>query len=338
MARLAEELEIGWRHLAAMVREGSERGGWRTISIGANAFLELRAARRSTGNEEALLAGFHGVKARHGLSLPEGEGFDVEEVSSQDSNTLWLAVTRKEPFSVELFLAMAADVASTLQRASGLAGGKLIDLFVKRVREWQEFMRKSSSPMSPEEELGLVGELQLLAALLDLGLLAAEVLQAWEGPLDGIHDFALGSGAIEVKSSVSGIGFRARIQSLEQLDDTMRAPLFLAAVRMRNDPKGSTLPQHVRRIRGRVMGDMEAERLLMERLMSVGFSDAHDAKYVRTFDLVEIGLIEVTDGFPRLIPSNVPSGVRQAVYDIELSLAAAEQTPLSRVIKRLGVI
>jgi hypothetical protein len=338
MAQLADELRIGWKHLDALASGVAEQDGWRAIAIGARPNLELRAGRRSAGGEEALLVGFRGMKPAQKRPLPESEGFIVEQVQTYDNNVLWIAVTRKRPFTLDLFWSMTADVASKLQVAPGESGEQLFGLFVSRVRDWQEFMRKISAPMSAEEELGLVGEIRVLIALLDLGLSAAAVLQAWEGPSNGIHDFVLGTGAIEVKCSVADAGFSAKIHSLEQLDDTVHKPLFMAAVRLRNDSAGWTLPQHLMHVRERISDDAEAERLLRERLWSIGYSDEHVAKYARTFSLGDIVLFEVREGFPRLIHGTVPLGVRKALYEIELDHVAAAKLSIADAVQLLGAI
>ena len=57
-------------------------------------------------------------------------------------------------------------------------------------------------------------------------------LDAWQGPLNGLQDFFIGTGAIEVKATIAPQGFPAKISSLDQLDETQRQPLFLAGVRL----------------------------------------------------------------------------------------------------------
>lgn len=50
----------------------------------------------------------------------------------------------------------------------------------------------------------------------------------------------LGDGAIEVKATMSSAGFPVKIGSLEQLDDSVASPLFLAAMRFSRGEDGLT--------------------------------------------------------------------------------------------------
>ena len=77
--------------------------------------------------------------------------------------------------------------------------------------------------LSQEAEVGLFGEMVVLKALLEAGVPVEVVLNAWQGPLDGLHDFLIGSGAIEVKTTLSTNGFPATVNSLEQLDESLQA-------------------------------------------------------------------------------------------------------------------
>jgi hypothetical protein len=88
-------------------------------------------------------------------------------------------------------------------------------------------MRKGAQALSPESEIGLVGELTLLRVIIDAGVPPVTAIESWVGPFDGVQDFNLGTGSLEVKATLSMTGFPAKIGSLEQLDDFVRQPLFL---------------------------------------------------------------------------------------------------------------
>ena len=92
--------------------------------------------------------------------------------------------------------------------------------------------RHRESVLSAENEQGLFGELILLDRLVEAELPPRDVLDAWQGPADGLQDFIFGSGGIEVKTTLSAGGFPATISSLEQLDDSLRQPLFVAATKI----------------------------------------------------------------------------------------------------------
>lgn len=123
-------------------------------------------------------------------------------------------------------------------------------------------MRQGREGLGPEKELGLVGELRFLNLLLDAGILQFTAVDAWKGPHDGLHDFQIGLGSVEIKSTMIPDGFPVRIGSLEQLDDTNCPPLFLAGLRFSTQEAGKTLTELVDATRQRLDADPAAMRLL----------------------------------------------------------------------------
>ena len=284
------------------------------------------------------MAGFPTAAFPAAEKLPEGQGFNVERVDPYHDGKTWLALTRKASGGIDLFLSMVCDVSGALDAEAGADEQRLLRVFLGRVRAWQEFMRKGAQALSPEAEIGLIGELTLLSAIIEAGVPSALAIESWVGPLDGIQDFNLGTGAIEVKATLSPAGFPARIGALEQLDDSVRQPLFVAGARLRQTEGGQSLPDFVAALRSVVKGDAEAERLLAERLVAAGYFDAHADRYPRRFDLAGTRVIEVGQGFPRLTPGAVPAGILRAMYDIDLDKVPGENVGTEGALKKLGAL
>jgi len=336
MARPSEEFLMAWSSLSG----DDSKTGWQAIDLAAAGPLDVRAGRRSPDNAEAVLVGFPSAKLAAADKLPEGQGFAVERADPEGDGRLWLALTRKTAAPDGLFASMACDVVGAIDEAAaaGADESKLLRLFVGRVGAWQEFMRKGTQTLSPEAEIGLVGELLCLRAIVEAGASAAATLEAWVGPLDGVQDFILGTGALEVKSSLSATGFPAKIGSLDQLDDSMRQPLFVASVRLRQTPNGQGLPQIAQTVRSAVQGDAEAERLLTERLMAAGYIDSHAGRYPRRFEHAGTRVVEVHADFPRLTTGSVPAGIMRAMYELDLDKAPGYDVGIGGALKKLGVV
>ncbi len=335
MARRSDEFVATWDSLAGAAESSS---GWRSIPIAPCGIVSIRAGRRFPGNEESLLAGFATTTLLAAEKLPDGQGFAVERVDPLLDGKTWLALTRRSSGSAELFLTMVCDVAGALDTEIGADEPRALRVFLGRVRAWQEFMRKGTQPLSPEAEVGLVGELLTLSALIEAGVDAATVCEAWLGPLNGLRDFEIGTGGVEVKSSLSAAGFPARVGSLEQLDDAVRQPLFVVGVRLRQVADGQSLPRLVESTRDIVRGDAEAERLLSERLVAAGYFDGHADKYTRQFVGADTRILEVVEGFPRLTPGRVPAGVSRASYEIDLDKALVPSVSVEQMLRKLGAL
>ncbi len=335
MARRSDEFVAAWDSLASLADSTS---GWRSIPIASGGSVALHAGRRFPANEEALLARFAATTLPTSEKLPDGQGFAVERVDPLQDGKTWLALTRRASGSAELFLTMACDVAGALDAELGADEPRMLRVFLGRVRAWQEFMRKGAQPLGAEAEIGLVGELLTLSAIIEAGVGAATACEAWVGPLDGLRDFEIGTGGIEVKSSLTSTGFPARIGSLDQLDDTVRQPLFVVGVRLRQVAHGTSLPSLVEAMRDIVRGDAEAERLLSERLVAAGYFDAHSDKYARRFVGAGTRIVEVAEGFPRLTPGRVPAGISRASYEIDLDQAPGVGLGTEEILRKLGAL
>jgi len=336
MARPSKDFLLAWSSLSGDDAEP----GWRSIALPPAGPLDVRAGRRSPDNAEAVLVGFPTAKIPAADKLPEGQGFSVERADLEGAGKLWIALSRKFAGSTDLFAAMSCDVIGALDDAvaAGADEARLARVCIGRVGAWQEFMRKGTQALSPEAEIGLVGELVLLGAIINAGVTSAQAIESWVGPLDGIQDFEIGTGALEAKATLSAKGFPAKIGSLEQLDDSVRQPLFVAGARFRQVESGQNLPEFIAAMRTAIQGNAEATRLLSERLLAAGYIDSHESKYPRRFVLNDIRIVKVSDGFPRLTPSTAPAGITRAMYEIDLDKAPGDNVGVDAALKQLGAI
>ena len=270
--------------------------------------------------------------------FPEGSGFHVTRVNSEQDGLVWLALTRSPNGNLELFSTMVSDVLQAIMATGTGDRSRELRAFLGRIRAWQEFMRKGALPLSAENEVGIVGELTVLGKMLDVGLAAATAIKAWSGPLDGLRDFELGFGAIEVKTTVASAGLVAKISSLEQLDDTNCKPIFLGAVKYALTESGQTLPEKIFDIRARLQSDPITLSEFDDRVLAAGFMPAHSPQYHRRFSLREIAILEVDENFPRLMHGNVKPGVISARYEINLEPLLCQDIGLTTALKKLEMI
>jgi len=336
MARPSEEFLLAWSSLSS----NASTPGWQAISLPSAGPVKVQAGRRSQTNVEAILLSFPTAKLPLIEKLPEGQGFLVERIDSTNTTGLRLALTRQAAGRAELFAAMACDVVGAIDDAAAAGSGEaqLLRAFIRRVVAWQHFMSRGTQPLGPEAELGLAGELTFIACLLQAGVSAETILEGWVGPEDASKDFALGHGAIEIKATLSTAGFPVKIGSLEQLDDATISPLFLGALRFSLSSNGSTLPKIVLDIERQLAGIPAAVALAREKLLAAGYVESHASTYLRTFELKEVRVYEITEGFPRLTTGQVPYGVFRATYEINLDHAKDYLSNLPAALRDLGVL
>lgn len=334
MVQPIKEFVAAWKSLAGL----EKNDGWRAIPVSRIGMCELIAGRRFPSNMESMLAYFPSVNIPISDQLPEGNGFTVERVDKYGDGRIWLALTRKESGNVELFSVMVEDILHAITSVKTTDSLYLMRVFLARVRAWQEFMRKGAQPLKPEAEIGLIGELYFVRKFIDEGISPILALESWVGPLDKIQDFELGTGAVEIKTTVSAKGFLAKIGSLEQLDDSIRQPLFLAGLRLVQTVSGQALPDFAKAVSDAISGDPEAERIFSDKLLVAGYVSKDSDRYIRKFIASEILVFEVSEGFPRITHGNIPYGIKRAVYEIDLEQISGDRFALSQVLNKLGVL
>jgi hypothetical protein len=330
-------LSAAWRALEGSV--ASE--GWRTIPIGTSLPGRLFAGRHYPGNEETVLVSFPSVRSSPVGNLPQGSGFSVTvaEFQTVPEKQLWLALRRLEGGSIEIFAMMASDVIAILESSESKDDDHLLDLFLGRIRAWQDFMQHGRNGMlGREAEIGLFGEIVFLASLLRSEIQPLRAIGSWRGPFEAIHDFQLGTGAIEVKTTAASSGFPAKISSLDQLDDRLAKPLFLAAVRLRQDEAGCTLPDQIALVRSLLQSEPKAISAFETRLLHAGFFSMMSPRYTRRFLHDSTRLFTVQEDFPRLIRSGIPAGIIQARYELDLDSTGFPDMPLNAVLRSIGVL
>lgn len=331
-----EELIAAWRALATTA--GSAEG-WRAIPLGVSGGRKVRAGRRFPGNEEALLVGFSGVRIPQTQQLPQGQGFLTTKVDLGTEGTVWLALSRQTGGNLDLFTMMTFDILAALAAAATASEEQVLQRFLTRIRAWQEFMRRGTDAvLGPQEETGLFGELIVLRTIIKAGTQPASAIDSWVGPVNGIQDFALGTGAVEVKASIATSGFPVTIECLDQLDDSLRQPLFLAAVRLRLDVSGMSLPAIVEDTRALLGEDSVASNEFNSKLLHGGYVDVASSQYARKFVHAGTRILQITDAFPRLIRAKLPPEIIDARYQFDCDQVQADSVDIDVVLGKLGVI
>jgi hypothetical protein len=338
MARRSDAVRLAeaWRALA-----GDAGGsGWQTVHLLQLGEVAILAGRQKPDDREALLVGFRHARLPLPSQLPAGRGFSVDATRHPSvPNLLLLALTRQEGARTDLFEAMAEDLIALRADALHEDEQTVADAVVARIRAWQDFMSyPRAGILSEDEEIGLHGELvvleRLLAALPD----SAAVVDMWQGPLRGLHDFMLPVGALEAKATTSATGFRATIGSLEQLDLSIRSPIYLAAVRLAASNAGSTLPQRAAQLQAlltRCGG--HAGQSFSARMLRAGYIDAFADRYTRCLIVSDLRWIDVSADFPLLTAVSVPHGVVSARYVIDLDVRPLLTTSLTTILEAAGL-
>jgi hypothetical protein len=271
---------------------------------------------------------------RRGLILitdsvpPEPSRFEaVDVVTSQRHDRRWsLAIWLGVPALLPPFSRLCQDL---IEASREIDPAEAAAFLLTRLARWRRLLEPGTGALAISELRGLAGELVVLDQCLGLWA-SSQVIDAWVGPLDAPQDFALPSLWIEAKATLPTAS-AVRITSVDQLDVTGR--LVLAVVTLANvsaDSPGVSPASLVEGIRLQLTGSGSPSALLEfdSKLATLGYAD--DPVYSDTmFRIDGVRYFDVADGFPAIRRRDLPAGVAEAIYDIELSACAPFATSLT---------
>jgi len=303
----ARSLLDAWEALGAV--EPGDRL-FRTRRLDRPSSLDLRTAVRETDGAPCLVA-LLGQEDTGRVVAFETAGLRLSR--SRDEAGILLVLSLEKQDRRDLFAQVCADVVRSVVQVEETGERDLLGTLAERVAAWRAFLRDQSGSLARHEIVGLVGELLVLARMLDR---STDAVSAWASPDDGLHDFERDGRAIEVKTSL-GAARRLTASSLDQLDEGGLGSLHVAHVRLMEDPDGETVVDVARGLERRLPGDRE-RRDFRNALLRRGLAPDTDERAGPRVRELGIEFYRVDVGFPRLRRAEVHQGIVEATYDIEV--------------------
>jgi hypothetical protein len=255
-------------------------------------------------------------------ALPDLDGIKVAAVMLGAHGKIVLLLN--ETSNWELFHSLCND----LVRASAAARDEITSaaIIVRRLQRWQEFLRRARSPILPLEEIkGLLGELLFLVNPVAKQFSWDAAIGFWKGPEDAPQDFAIHDTAVEVKCQSGSSKPSVRITSVEQLNPQLPNGFLVVqtlATAEADDEDAFTLNSLTDQIRNSLGDASPATRERFEGLLfSAGYLQ-HEFYDGLVFQRVATSCYRITEGFPRLRPSEIPPGIQRITYQLELEACA----------------
>jgi hypothetical protein len=241
------------------------------------------------------------------------EIFLLELESSSELNIYLIDISLKDIFS--LFIQnIVEDILESTTENEALT--KTLNIISK----WKKLFDKISfNGLTIEQQKGLTGELLFINFLLDSQKTASKILHAWSGPDFEDKDFVFGATGLEIKLT-SSKNPTLKITSERQLDIQNLDILFLVLYTV-NDVKenGFTLTSLIDQTRQRIGDNLHNLKLFNDKLISLGILDDDLHNYDKMYSLKNIFYFHVTSEFPKIVKSQVPWGIYNTSYSIELS-------------------
>jgi hypothetical protein len=257
--------------------------------------------------------------------LPKPALADIDiTIASKDERDGMLLLVLGKSTQRDLFRIICRDLMRETVSVVG-AGQEpaAVAVILNRLRRWQDLLKvRNQGLLSRQEQLGLLGELQILDSMFLRNLGPREAVAAWRGPGRGEQDFGYGQWLLEVKTQLSTSDQVLQISSLAQLDNrsgTIVVCHHTFASCSPDDIGGLTLRGIAATLRARLLErDQVAADIFDATLFDAGYEDREE--YGQLFYRpLQRRFFRVVDAFPRLVPANVPVGIRSVKYEVELS-------------------
>lgn len=265
----------------------------------------------SMGGARGVSIGFDTVMRRLFLRLPLEKN---AQVPASPYAELDLEVRQQGSVTVLEIFTTADHLFRDFHRLAGLLtedferpGHTAVGAFLAVVERWRELTTKRSL-LSPEEQLGLVGELVVLDALISRHGPAA--VSSWTGRAKDMperHDFRIGTIDVEVKSTRSPQRQHV-IHGLRQMEPSEGHNLFMVSLRFEaaGMGNGKSLSERTQAVRKTLSDNHLAIDEFDAKLAAARFRASDMAHYQDRLILADAPmLIPVDASFPRLVPSMV---------------------------------
>ena len=244
--------------------------------------------------------------------IPKLNGLTINVGSLKEKKQLVL--TLQDISNADLFYIICSDLINTTKQLND----ELIAIqkILKRLSQWQYFLKNNNKQIDKNQLKGLIGELHLFKKLL-INFSIDEVLNFWKAPLGSVHDFELLNSTLEVKtkSSVNSITISSFEQMFSELEN-----LFLFVVTLNESSKTSLdsfniydLIFDIKKLIN--FDDIDSCERLDNLLFAYGFIELEEYKELY-FSIIHDEIYDVCDDFPRIMSK--PNGVDDLTYKINL--------------------
>ncbi len=259
------------------------------------------------------------------IEFPQSTGFTVTHAPLAPGRNGIIRITveaQSDQFS-DLFPILIEDVCCFILPAE--TEEELVRRTLSRLYHWQVFLKRHRhARLSEQEQVGLWGELWFLYSRLTTYLGVEAAVASWQGPDGRNQDFEFSRIAVEIKTTAANPHEKLNISNVRQLEPEGLNALYLYHIALVvHRESGKSLPVLIGEIRDILQVSASTLEHFNEQLFEMGYLDSESSWYEKTgYHVLSQKAYKITDGFPRILSSNIPIGVGDIKYSIVLSACA----------------
>jgi hypothetical protein len=247
------------------------------------------------------------------------KGIEIYTLQNETENKIELYIYLLDNDLKDIFSLFIQNILEEME--TSVTENEAIKTTLNVVSKWKKLFDKINfNGLSLEQQKGLIGELLFLNSLLDNEKTSANAVNTWTSAERDFQakDFTLGSVGVEVKFTASKQP-KVKVSNERQLDTENLSELFLILYSTEAvKDNGISLNSIVVQTRQKI--STEDERSVFNaKLQQIGYFDEDMEYYGRMYSLKRTFVFNVTSEFPKIVKSQLPLGIYDTLYSIEIS-------------------
>jgi hypothetical protein len=261
------------------------------------------------------------------------KGIEIFSTLVEDKIDLYIYLLDNELKNI--YVLFIQNILETIEHC--VTESEAIYLTLNVVSKWKKLFDKIHfNGLSIDEQKGLIGELLFLNYLLNNEKTSGTAINAWTGSEQELQarDFTFGNIGIEIKFT-SAKQPRIIVSNERQLDAENLSELFLvlySAEAVKDN--GISLNSLVVGTRQNIPTE-EERNIFNAKLKLIGFFDFDREHYDKMYSIKKIFSFVVTPNFPKIIRQDLPLGIYDTSYSIEISSVVNFQVEFDQILNNI---
>lgn len=264
------------------------------------------------------------MSASKNVAIPElknyrFKGVEIYTLPNEAENRIELYIYLLDNDLKDIFSLFIQNILEDIEKS--VTESEAITTTLNVVSKWKKLFDKINfNGLSLEQQKGLIGELLFLNYLLDNEKTSVNAVNTWTGAEQEFQakDFTLGSVGVEIKFTSSKQP-RIKVSNERQLDAENLIELFLVLYSTEAvKDNGISLNSLIEQTRQKISTE-EERNIFNAKLQLNGYFDEDREHYGKMYSLKKTFAFTVTSDFPKITKSQLPLGIYETSYSIEIS-------------------
>ena len=247
------------------------------------------------------------------------KGVEIYTLPNEVENKTELYIYLLDNDLKDIFSLFIQNILEDIEKS--VTESEAIKITLNVISKWKKLFDKINfNGLSIEQQKGLIGELLFLTTLLNNEKTFSNAVNSWTGAEQDFKakDFTLGAVGVEVKFTASKQP-RIKVSNERQLDAENLSELFLILYSTEAvKDNGISLNSIVEQIRQNISTE-EERNIFNSKLQLNGYFDEDKEHYSKMYSIKKTFTFAVTANFPKIVKHQLPLGIYDASYSIEIS-------------------